>query len=178
MCNNQVKSEKKSVLERNKIKRGIITMATYRSLVLCLVLLIVNTIVSTNGLQCYQCGQFNDGVGSITPCLNYSEKNAHNYLKECPRKTDKFCVVSSIEKKNLWHEKFYSFCNLCLHHQKKKIVSYLQGMEIILNFMHNFSILVYFQVIFYKLCILDFFFVPHVCVKFDGNMKIEENKNP
>ena len=68
-------------------------MATYRSLVLCLVLLVVSMIVPSNGLQCQQCGQFNDGVGSITPCLNYSEKNAHNYLKECPRKTDKFCVA-------------------------------------------------------------------------------------
>lgn len=80
-------------------------MATYRSLVLCLVLFVVSMIVPSNGLQCQQCGQFNDGVGSITPCLNYSEKNAHNYLKECPRKTDKFCVVRKFSVP---------------HHQKKK----------------------------------------------------------
>jgi len=68
-------------------------MATYCSLMLFLVLLLVFTIASTNGLQCYQCGQFNDGVGSITPCLNYSETTAHLHLKECPGKGDKFCVV-------------------------------------------------------------------------------------
>ncbi|XP_070493739.1 uncharacterized protein [Chironomus tepperi] len=67
-------------------------MATYCSLMLFLVLLLVFTIASTNGLQCYQCGQFNDGVGSITPCLNYSETTAHLHLKECPGKGDKFCV--------------------------------------------------------------------------------------
>lgn len=69
------------------------TMATYYSLMLFLVLILVFTIASTNGLQCYQCGQFNDGVGSITPCLNYSETTAHLHLKECPGKGDKFCVV-------------------------------------------------------------------------------------
>lgn len=69
-------------------------MATSFSLMLFLVFLLVFMIVSTNGLQCYQCGQFNDGVGSITPCLNYTETNAHFYLKDCPRRTDKFCVVS------------------------------------------------------------------------------------
>lgn len=69
-------------------------MAHHPSLCLCLVILLVLMIVSTNGLQCHICGQFNDGVGSITPCLNYTETNAHLHLKECPRKSDKFCVVS------------------------------------------------------------------------------------
>lgn len=62
---------------------------------LFVILLLVFMIFSANGLQCYQCGQFNDGVGSITPCLNYSESNAHLHLKECSRKSDKFCVVST-----------------------------------------------------------------------------------
>lgn len=69
-------------------------MAFHSSLCLCLVILLVSMIISTNGLQCHICGQFNDGVGSITPCLNYTEANAHLHLKECPRKSDKFCVVS------------------------------------------------------------------------------------
>ena len=50
----------------------------------------------SNALQCYQCGQYNDGVGSITPCLNYSEKSAHLHLKDCPRSSDKYCIVSTI----------------------------------------------------------------------------------
>lgn len=69
-------------------------MATHSSLFLCIVILLVFIIMSTNGLQCYICGQFNDGQGSITPCTNYTVENAHLHLKECPRKTDKFCVVS------------------------------------------------------------------------------------
>ncbi|KAG5670038.1 hypothetical protein PVAND_000324 [Polypedilum vanderplanki] len=79
-------------------------------------------IVSTNGLQCYQCGQFNDGVGSITPCLNYTETNAHFYLKDCPRRSDKFCVkyvselstvrdcVESCVEKEVWDTSTYC-CN-------------------------------------------------------------------
>lgn len=51
-------------------------------------------IVASNALQCYQCGQYNDGVGSITPCLNYSVNLAHLHLKSCPRASDKFCIVS------------------------------------------------------------------------------------
>lgn len=49
---------------------------------------------AVDALQCYQCGQYNDGVGSITPCNNYSVNSAHLHLKDCPRKTDKFCIVS------------------------------------------------------------------------------------
>uniref|UniRef100_A0ABD2WQB3 Uncharacterized protein n=1 Tax=Trichogramma kaykai TaxID=54128 RepID=A0ABD2WQB3_9HYME len=41
------------------------------------------------GLNCYQCGQYNDGVGSITPCINYTATQ----LKECP-KTSEYCIVS------------------------------------------------------------------------------------
>lgn len=69
-------------------------MSHQSSLLLCLVFLLVAMIITANGLNCHICGQFNDGVGSITPCLNYTEANAHLHLKECPRKTDKFCVVS------------------------------------------------------------------------------------
>lgn len=41
-----------------------------------------------------QCGQYNDGVGSITPCLNYTDQTAPFYLKDCPRSSDAYCIVS------------------------------------------------------------------------------------
>ncbi|KAL7306992.1 hypothetical protein TKK_0000742 [Trichogramma kaykai] len=44
------------------------------------------------GLNCYQCGQYNDGVGSITPCINYTATQ----LKECP-KTSEYCIVKSAD---------------------------------------------------------------------------------
>lgn len=50
-----------------------------------------------NGLKCYKCGQYNEGVGSITPCLNYSEQHQHLYLKECSKKSDNYCVVSELK---------------------------------------------------------------------------------
>lgn len=43
-------------------------------------------------LQCYKCGQYNDGVGSITPCINSS----HMKLSECPSKEHVYCIVSII----------------------------------------------------------------------------------
>ncbi|XP_017848323.1 uncharacterized protein LOC108603756 [Drosophila busckii] len=44
------------------------------------------------GLKCYMCGQYNEGVGSITPCTNYSKEIEHLYLKECTKKSEKYCV--------------------------------------------------------------------------------------
>lgn len=70
-------------------------MASISTVVLLMIITILSTVtVLTTALQCYQCGQFNDGVGSITPCLNYSDSSAHLHLKDCPRKSDKYCVVS------------------------------------------------------------------------------------
>lgn len=43
-----------------------------------------------HGIRCYKCGQYNEGVGSITPCINYT---AHMHLKECPSSA-KWCIVS------------------------------------------------------------------------------------
>ena len=60
-----------------------------------IVLFMLKASQTVNALKCYQCGQYNDGVGSITPCLNYSEPFAHLHLKECPRSSDKFCIVST-----------------------------------------------------------------------------------
>ncbi|XP_030559760.1 uncharacterized protein LOC115761894 [Drosophila novamexicana] len=47
---------------------------------------------NVEGLKCHMCGQYNEGVGSITPCTNYSKEIAHLYLKECTKKSEKFCV--------------------------------------------------------------------------------------
>lgn len=43
-----------------------------------------------HGIRCYKCGQYNEGVGSITPCINYT---AHMHLKECPPSAE-WCIVS------------------------------------------------------------------------------------
>lgn len=43
-------------------------------------------------LQCYQCGMYSDGVGSITPCLNHT----HTKLIDCPSREHRYCIVSSI----------------------------------------------------------------------------------
>lgn len=52
---------------------------------------------SSLALQCYQCGQYNEGVGSITPCINQS----HMVLKECPSENHKFCIVSTYSQMKL-----------------------------------------------------------------------------
>lgn len=62
-------------------------------IVLIAINLAVMLIVS-NALKCYHCGEYNEGVGSITPCLNYTEQSAHLFLKDCPRSIDKYCIVS------------------------------------------------------------------------------------
>lgn len=41
-------------------------------------------------LQCYQCGMYNEGVGSITPCLNHT----HTKLIDCPKIEHRYCIVS------------------------------------------------------------------------------------
>ncbi|KAJ3625998.1 hypothetical protein MTP99_016528 [Tenebrio molitor] len=45
-------------------------------------------VASAVALQCYQCGQYNDGVGSITPCIN----ETHMELKECPSLNHVYCI--------------------------------------------------------------------------------------
>ncbi|KAF3429903.1 hypothetical protein E2986_10944 [Frieseomelitta varia] len=45
----------------------------------------------THSLKCYKCGQYNEGVGSITPCINYT---AHMDLKDCPPSAE-WCIVST-----------------------------------------------------------------------------------
>lgn len=69
-------------------------MAINRYLLIAISLLTLS--VLAHGLKCYQCGQYNDGVGSITPCLNYTEQSAPKHLKDCPRSSDAHCIVSII----------------------------------------------------------------------------------
>jgi len=67
-----------------------------------------------DGLKCHMCGQYNEGVGSITPCTNYTKDIAHLYLKECTKKSEKFCVVSSFaiqpDPEISASPKIFSFC--------------------------------------------------------------------
>lgn len=50
----------------------------------------VGVFATVLALQCYQCGQYNDGVGSITPCIN----ETYMRLKDCPHKDHAYCIVS------------------------------------------------------------------------------------
>ncbi|CAH2238053.1 jg21665 [Pararge aegeria aegeria] len=43
------------------------------------------------GIKCWQCGQYSDGVGSITPCNNRSAAR----LNQCPPDA-KYCIVSTL----------------------------------------------------------------------------------
>lgn len=61
---------------------------------LLFIILLIKSLLFADALKCYQCGQYNDGVGSITPCLNYTEKTAAFYIKDCPRSSDAYCIVS------------------------------------------------------------------------------------
>lgn len=45
---------------------------------------------AVHGIRCYRCGQYNEGVGSITPCINYTAQ----MLMECSA-TDEWCIVST-----------------------------------------------------------------------------------
>lgn len=69
-------------------------MATIIQNKLLFVILLIKSLLFVDALKCYQCGQYNDGVGSITPCLNYTDKTAAFYLKDCPRSSDAYCIVS------------------------------------------------------------------------------------
>lgn len=55
----------------------------------------------TTALKCYQCGQYHDGVGSITPCLNYTAPTSPAFLKDCPRSSQRFCIVSALSSPKL-----------------------------------------------------------------------------
>ncbi|XP_071050129.1 uncharacterized protein [Onthophagus taurus] len=44
--------------------------------------------VAVLAIQCYKCGEYNDGVGSITPCINFT------YMKliDCPQREHRYCI--------------------------------------------------------------------------------------
>ncbi|BES96960.1 Hypothetical protein NTJ_09773 [Nesidiocoris tenuis] len=48
----------------------------------------IRRVAAGSGLRCYQCGQYTDGVGSITPCINHTD----HHLKECPKSNQKTCI--------------------------------------------------------------------------------------
>ncbi|XP_015597234.1 uncharacterized protein LOC107268709 [Cephus cinctus] len=72
----------------------------------------------TQAVRCYKCGQYNDGVGSITPCINHT---AQMHLKECPSSSEwcikyvsegstvRDCVTTCVEKET-WSTRSYC-CN-------------------------------------------------------------------
>ncbi|XP_072377318.1 uncharacterized protein [Diabrotica undecimpunctata] len=80
--------------------------------------ILVSCVVGAFALQCFQCGMYNDGVGSITPCLNESLMK----LIECPKKDHKFCIkyisegstvkdcVPKCSERENWHSMTYC-CN-------------------------------------------------------------------
>ncbi|XP_026313643.1 uncharacterized protein LOC113225535 [Hyposmocoma kahamanoa] len=43
--------------------------------------------VTASGIKCWKCGQYSDGVGSITPCANRTAAK----LEECPNDA-KYCI--------------------------------------------------------------------------------------
>ncbi|CAB0029419.1 unnamed protein product [Trichogramma brassicae] len=76
---------------RSPRARGAVVIYTYN--LLRLYIIRPQRVCVVQGLNCYQCGQYNDGVGSITPCINYTATQ----LKECP-KTSEYCIVQSSQK--------------------------------------------------------------------------------
>ncbi|XP_052752867.1 neurotoxin BM10-1-like [Galleria mellonella] len=59
-------------------------MSTSRVLTVCILLALVAV---TSGIRCWKCGQYSDGVGSITPCNNRSAAQ----LEDCPNNA-KYCI--------------------------------------------------------------------------------------
>lgn len=56
---------------------------------LFIVFIIFGSELPVSGLQCIICGEFNDGVGSITPCIDYT---VQSNLKDCPANKNQHCV--------------------------------------------------------------------------------------
>ncbi|XP_078053528.1 U-scoloptoxin(05)-Sm1a [Augochlora pura] len=68
-----------------------------------------------HGIKCYKCGQYNEGIGSITPCINYT---AQMHLRDCAPSFEwcikyvsegsivRDCVPKCVEKE-AWSTKTY-----------------------------------------------------------------------
>lgn len=65
-------------------------MSSSTMMVVIVVVMACCFVSTTMALKCFQCGMYNDGVGSITPCINYTK----NHLKECPDAAHTYCIVS------------------------------------------------------------------------------------
>ncbi|XP_034234569.1 uncharacterized protein LOC117641395 [Thrips palmi] len=52
-------------------------------------LMLITVVPTASALRCFQCGFYTDGVGSITPCINYT---VELHLKECPKEKSKSCL--------------------------------------------------------------------------------------
>ncbi|XP_073971415.1 uncharacterized protein [Rhodnius prolixus] len=91
------------------------------------IIVLIALVCGNNALNCYQCGQYTDGVGSITPCLNFTEK----HLKQCPKANQQHCIkyvtegsivrecaAECIEKRESWGTKVFCCsedgCNLSI----------------------------------------------------------------
>lgn len=73
-------------------------MAVINFGIILLIMAFTNSLMFADALKCYQCGQYTeDGAGSITPCLNYTEQTAPFYLKDCPRSSNAYCIVSVVQ---------------------------------------------------------------------------------
>ncbi|RZF41787.1 hypothetical protein LSTR_LSTR005249 [Laodelphax striatellus] len=107
------------------------SLKIYNSSWILVAFIIFSAVVPTLTLRCYQCGQYNDGVGSITPCINYTERL---HLKDCPTKlsqncikyvsegsTVRDCAAECVEKGEAWGTKIYCCredgCNRGASHQ-------------------------------------------------------------
>ncbi|XP_049880929.1 uncharacterized protein LOC126377251 [Pectinophora gossypiella] len=51
------------------------------------VCLLLTLVATAAGIKCWRCGQYSDGVGSITPCANRTAAK----LDECPSNA-KYCI--------------------------------------------------------------------------------------
>lgn len=103
---------------RRNISQRANDLMSYQNVLVMLTVLVCG-LATVNGLKCNMCGQYNEGVGSITPCLNYSDQYAHLYLKECSKKSEKYCVVSVIKYKQFTYIHTYMlftmFAKIGLH---------------------------------------------------------------
>lgn len=149
-----VTSSKKS----SKVSRAADSSASGPLLTLLLLLVAILFCIGNfglvEGLKCHMCGQYNEGVGSITPCTNYSKEIEHLYLKECNKKSEKFCVkyVSELStvrdcatecvEKEIWETQTYCCtedgCNSGGHLKFSIVLLTLPSFKIIWSILHDY----------------------------------------
>ncbi|CAD0205556.1 unnamed protein product [Chrysodeixis includens] len=55
---------------------------------LATVFVLLSLAAASSAIKCWKCGQYSDGVGSITPCSNRTATR----LEECPSNA-KYCII-------------------------------------------------------------------------------------